>query len=314
MIDNLIFSANAVAPTFALIILGALLSRSNFLPENFGKAATQVVFYIGLPAVVFIKIAETEFGKIFDLTSVLVTNLGTIAIFFIAWAAATAIKTDFHRRGCLAQGAFRSNVAIFSFPVILSVLGDDALSSAIIIMAFLMPTYNTLSVVILSIHARQERNPEWGATFFKILRNPLIVAAAAGLIVSTASIPLPRWTSETCHSLAGMAFPLGLLCIGLGLRFKDLTWSRDLVAAVILKNVGAPLLMTGAAWLAGVRGELLIVIMLISGSPSAVAGYIMAAAMDNDERFSAAIVVASSAASIITVSGAIFAVKAMGLM
>jgi predicted permease len=245
MLDNLIFSANAVGPTFAVIILGAILNRLGFLPESFGKSATKVVFYVGLPAIVFIKIAETEFGKIFDLQSVLITNLGTIAVFLIAWAAAIAVKTDFHRRGSLAQGAFRSNVAIFSFPVIHSVLGDDALSSAIIIMAFLMPAYNALSVIVLSVHARQERKPEWGATMLKILRNPLLISAVAGLLVSTMEIPLPKWTAATCHSLGGMAFPLGLLCIGLGMRFKDLTWSRDLVLAVVIKNVAAPVLMTG---------------------------------------------------------------------
>ncbi|MFT5241510.1 MAG: malonate transporter [Kiritimatiellia bacterium] len=314
MIENLIFTANAVAPIFAVILLGAFLQRRGFLTDAFSRAATQLVFYVGLPALVFVKVAETDFETLFDVESVLSANVGTVLIFLVAWGLAAVVKMDFHSRGSFTQGAFRSNVAIFAFPVIYNVLGDRGLSAAIIILAFLMPIYNVFAVVVLAIHSKHEIRPNWVQSLCKIITNPLIISALAGLALSMMQIRLPSWPQATCESLGSLAFPLGLLCIGTSLRFKDLTWSRDLVLAVVLKNIAAPLIMMGVACLMGVRGDLLVVLMLIAASPSAVAGFIMAAAMDNDARLAAAIVVATSAASVVTVSVAIFWLKSCGLI
>lgn len=314
MLEDLIFTSNAVAPIFAVIFLGAVLQRMGFLSEAFSKVATKLVFYVGLPALVFIKTGESNFDSLFNAESVLTANAGTLVIFLFAWALALLVKMDTHSRGSFVQGAFRSNVAIFAFPVILNVLGDTGLSAAIIILAFLMPIYNVFAVVVLSIHANHAIKPNWTKTLLKIIKNPLILSALAGLAVSIAQIPLPQWSKATCHSLGSLAFPLGLLCIGTNLRFRDLRWTRDLVLAVVLKNIVAPLVMVAVGWLMGVRGELLVVLMLIAASPSAVAGFIMAAAMDNDDRLAAAIVVATSAASVVTVSAAIFWVKVYGLV
>ena len=66
------------------------------------------------------------------------------------------------------------------------------------------------------------------------------------------------------------------------------------------------------AYLAGLRGENLAVLFVVSGAPTAVASFIMAKAMDSDGDLAAGIVFLATVCSALTLSAGILVLRSMG--
>ena len=59
MLENLLFSVNAVLPIFLLVGLGWLLKKKSFLPDAFYSGSEKFVFKIALPCMLFLNVAES---------------------------------------------------------------------------------------------------------------------------------------------------------------------------------------------------------------------------------------------------------------
>ena len=51
--ENFIFSLNATAPIFLVMILGNILMKTGFLSEEFTRVSDKFVFKVALPALLF---------------------------------------------------------------------------------------------------------------------------------------------------------------------------------------------------------------------------------------------------------------------
>ncbi|MBT4287301.1 MAG: AEC family transporter [Deltaproteobacteria bacterium] len=313
--QNLLFSLEVVAPVFLIILLGFILKYKKMIDEQFVSLSSAIVFKIALPSLVFSKIANTDFTKAFNPVLISVCVIGTIVSFLLAWLIVIPITSDGRARGSFIQGAYRSNYGVIGLAIILNMHGESALEKAAILLSFIMPLYNVLGVIALTIPARKEKAIKKTRLVFEIFTNPLIMAACSGLVVSFFKIPIHSIILSTCNYLAALTLPLALLGIGGSLsgmsvksRFIESFFSSILKVAVF------PALFTTIIYFWGFSGEELGIGFVLFATPSAIAGFAMAKAMDNDSELAANTIVISTLMSIVSLSIGIFLLKTFNLI
>ncbi len=313
MIGNIFFTLNIVAPVFVIVFLGIILKKIFFIDSHFLESSSNLVFKISMPALVFLAISRCSPADVFRWSDLGLVYGGTILFFLLAWWIAGFISADPKSQASFTQGCFRSNFAIIGLPLIKNWLGSDALSHAALLLSMIMPLYNILAVLALTIPLQQSFHPQ--KIIKEILTNPLIIATVLGLLFATIPIPLPQIALETLDSLADLTFPLSLLGIGASLNFSHFKSNRVMVmTAVLIKTILIPLVLTSVAWLLNDRGDHLAILFILFSAPTAVASFMMAKAMDADFQLAATIVVTATLTSVFSISAGIFIMKSFNLL
>lgn len=310
VLKTLDFTAGVILPIFVMIFLGRIFRRFQIIDDSFIDTAARLVVNFGLPAILFLGTAYTDLELALDRQLILYTVTMTLVSVCVLWLLAGRIVPSTLDRGVFVQGAFRGNLATIGLALVANTYGQEGVSLASLLMVFLVPLYNILSILVLAGALRgydEGVSLRWDWLARNLFGNPLIIAIVAGLVVNHLALPLPSVLIRVGEYFSSVTLPLALLCIGGTLSFRVLreVSSLSLWAAVIKVLIFPGLMVTGAVWL-GYRGTLLGVLFLLSASPAAVASYVMARNVGGNARLAASIVVLTTLMSMVTVSVGIF--------
>jgi predicted permease len=317
-----IFSINCVAPVFLIIAVGFLLKRLGVINHSLVDAFNTIAFNVALPLLLFRDIARADIRELFAPAFILYAVIATIAGFALTWLFAERFIKNKSVIGSFVQGSYRGNYAIIGLFLIINILGHSGKGA--LITAFAVPVYNILAVVVLSARSKKPQQARIIPTLRNIAKNPLIIGILAGLPFSFWNIPLfsypqAHFAAVTIEYLAAIANPLALLAIGASISLAKIR--ADLpkaLAATIIKLVASPALFTGIAYLLreplGFSGEDILVLFIMFAVPTAVASYIMASKMNNDEDLAANIVLLTSLLSVFTLTFGIYLLKSGGMI
>ena len=306
--ENLIVSLNVVFPLFAMMAVGFLLHHIGILDDHTADKMNKVAFKDFLPTLIFYNIYETELSEIFD-GKLILWALGLVLLMFLLlWLIVPRFEKDFRRKGVMIQGMFRSNFILYGLPVTASLFGDENVGTASMLIAFVVPLYNVLSVVVLEWYADRQIHPK------KILKgiatNPLILGAVLGGLLLLCNIRLPEGIEKTVDNLSCMATPMAFLILGASFKFSALAGNiKHLSIAVLVKLVLFPALFLPLSILMGYRGMALAALLTMLGAPTAVSSFTMAKQMNGDGELAGQIVIFTSICSIITMFFWIFLLK-----
>src|SRR3989339_1430775 len=139
---------NVIFPIFAVIGMGFLLRRKKFLTPESVNVMTRLLYYFGLPALIFLSIVEFEFEKVFNLAGVAGMLAASIIVCLLAWASSGFIKGK-PQRSSFILGCFRTNMAYIGFPVITNLYGSLGLAKAAILDGAFVVVAITFSVIVL---------------------------------------------------------------------------------------------------------------------------------------------------------------------
>jgi predicted permease len=304
-----------VLPVFLVIGLGFSLKRTGLVNSDFLFNLNRLIYYIALPALLFYKIATADFFVSFNgpLLAGLVVSILTIFVVSYGYGSLRGYRPSIH--GAFCQGAFRGNLAYVGLAIVYNAYGEEGFAVAGILLGFLVPLFNFLSVVALILPKR--RDSYRMGTFFwvkQIAYNPLILASFGGIIWSFVALPLPQIVDRAFGIVTGMSLPLALIAIGASFSFRKLR--GDLAVAALsacLKIVILPTLAGGILLLLGVRGQELAIGVLLAGTPTATAAYIMAQQLKSDAELSGAIIMLSTLFSLATYTLALYLLQFMGV-
>ncbi len=311
--QNLIFSFNGVAPVFLIIFLGFGLKKRGLINSNFVNLSSKIVFSVAAPALVFESLSRTDLEITFSLKQIGFVYLSVIFFFALSWLISLVLSNDGRDRAAFIQGSFRSNFAIIGFALISTMFGEQALGKAAIMLAFVMPLYNVLAIIALTVPVKEEKHLGIKQTLIEIITNPLILATIAAIPFSYFNIELPQFLTMTVNSLAAITLPLALLGIGGSLNFESIKKDSKLaIAATVLKIVIIPAAITYLAVYLGFSGEDLGVIFVLFATPSAIVSFVMAEAMGCNSELAGNIIVMTTLGSIFTISLGIFILKSVG--
>lgn len=204
---------------FAVVIgVGWLLVRTGAVPRNADAVLTRVCFFAATPALLVCTLADADLGAVTG-TGTLVALAAESAAILSAWVLHRLVL---HRTtaeatiGALASGYV--NAANLGIPVLVLVLGDAAPIAPVLLLQLLVIT--PAAFAILDTVTRRG-SPSRLATFTIPLRNPLLLAVAAGAAVNLSGADLDGVAGgrlrEALDTLGRIAVPLMMLSLGMSL-------------------------------------------------------------------------------------------------
>jgi predicted permease len=300
-----------------VVAAGVVLRRYRFLDGGFIDAANSLVYYILLPALLFHEIGGTDFRQAFSGPLVVGGYAATLATFLLAFLASRALGLGPSETGTFVQGSFRANLAYVGLPIVFSAVGPAGLRKAGILLGLIVPLLNGLSIVALMTPHGAGRGEGVATTASRIggqiATNPIILACLAGIVWSVLGLPLPGMIDRTFRLLTPATLPLSLLCLGGSFSFERarkgfaVAGLAAFLKGVVLTGIGIALYR----WM-GVSGDDLRIGAIMLGCPTAVVTYVMAARLQGDTDLAGTIVIVSTAAAVVTITGWLFLLRAFG--
>ena len=291
-----------ILPIFLIIILGWSLRHLDFMQEGFVKPANRLVYFVAIPAMIFREIAKAEFAEHFRLVLVAATLLPLLVVSLAGLVLVRLTKLQRRQKGTFLQCSFHGNLGYIGLAVAYYFLGDDGFTRASILAGFVMLWQNFLAVVALSrFNTEPQQKPSVSALLRRILLNPVIISAMAGMTVSLLELKLPVILDRSLNILCGMALPLALLVIGTSVSFVQMRQQLRVTTLIsILKLMLLPALgLTFFYFLDLDRVEYLPALILLA-SPTATVSYVMASEMAGDADLATAAISVSTLASAVT--------------
>lgn len=294
-------------PFFALIGLGYGAGKTRFFPDEATAWLTKFVFYFALSAMLFRFSANLSLAEVFDLSFVLAYVVGTGAVYLLATLIALIRKRGIEEAAVEAQCAVVGNVGFLGVPMLVLLMGAQAIGPVMLVLAVDLIVFGSL-IVILITGARDGRlSPVILRTVgMGLLKNPMIVSISVGLAWSALKLPIPVPLNEFVTILGNAATPGALFAIGASLASKSA--ERLAVAGWLsfAKLVLHPAAVAVAAWyLFPVDPYAASVMIAAAALPVAGNVYILARHYGvAPHRVSASILI-STAISVLTVSAVI---------
>ncbi|MCP4690436.1 MAG: AEC family transporter [Desulfobacterales bacterium] len=291
-----------IIPIFGVIMLGWAARRKGFMPDGFLESGNRLVYYLAIPAMVFRAISRVSFHAEFNGVVLLMTMLPILAFFFIARAVGGAGRIRGSELGVFIQASFHGNLGYIGLAVAFYYLGEAGLARTGILAGFIMILQNFLAVLALQLYS--DKKPEKGnlaAIIRKILANPVILSALAGILFSVGEVKTPIVVNRTLDILSAMALPLALLIIGASLSLALIrSQIRTVLQSSLLKLVFLPGLGVLLFRAAGLGPAEYLPGLILLASPTATIVYVMAREMGGDPDFAVAAVSASTLLSAVT--------------
>lgn len=169
-----------------------------------------------------------------------------------------------------AMAACYVNSTNLGVPVAISVLGDASFIVTVLLLQVLFVTPVVLTLVELDVSAAAGNR--WREMLTLPIRNPIIAAAALGVVVSALGWRLPDLVGGPLTQLGAAALPTALLVLGMSLHSREQhepANRRELWVTVLLKAVAQPLVAFLAGAALGLDGHLLLAVVLCSALPTA---------------------------------------------
>ncbi|MDO5698646.1 MAG: AEC family transporter [Dermatophilus congolensis] len=304
----------ALLPTAALIALGWLLRNRWHFTDTFWPGLERLTYFFLLPSLFVSGLARADFGGVNLGAMALVLASSSVLAAFLTWALRRVITADGPAFTSVFQGGIRFNNYI-GLVVATALYGADGLVLAALCNAILVPIVNVTSTITLARHGGGQARGY--AVAREVATNPLVVACVVGAGLNLLGhSPVGSFATTTpvlSHALVGLgefvrilgtaALPIGLLCVGAGLRRPEgsarttslIAWSMG------LRFVTVPAMTYGIALAAGLTGPAATVALLFQSIPTASSAYMLARRLGGDAPLMAAIIAAQTVAGLATI-------------
>ncbi len=293
-IDTLII----VLPVFLVIGLGQLLFQLRLFDNHFVQQTNKLVYVVFLPLLLFYKIGKADFSTFFNGPLVAASCLTIAAGFILTYLYSGLRRYQPAVRGSFCQGSFRGNLAYIGLAICLNAYGDDGLTRAGILMGFLVPVLNLFAILALLLPHKNNQAEKQLNWLTQVALNPLIIASFLGIAWSYWQLPLPIILDRALHITTGLTLPLALLAIGGSFSLERIKGDLRLAGlATVIKLTVLPLVAALLMILFRVGGTDFGIGILMAGTPTATATYIMADQMKGDAELAGSIVMLSTLAS-----------------
>jgi len=259
----------------AVVALGWLLAHFGVLGTSGQLFLSRLAFYVASPALLLVVMARTPISAIFSanlvasVVSVLVTVGAYLLIARVRWKPPLGEAVI----GSLCSAYV--NAGNLGIPIALYVLGDISLMAPTLLLQLLVITPTSLALLDAD---RSGHRPSLATGFRSVTRNPITIAALAGVLLSLV-VPyinpdLLAALMQPVQLVGNMAVPAMLIAFGISLRRGPKPGSggsRSHVATLVgLKLVFQPLVAISVGYAAvGLRGTALFAAAVTAALPTA---------------------------------------------
>lgn len=314
--EQLLFSINATAPIFFVMVIGYILRRAKMMNEPTIKTLNKLNYTVTLPALLFRDISESDFASVWDTKYVLFCFLVTLFTICAIWILAGLLFRKKELLGEFVQASYRSSAAVMGVAFIQNIYGNSGMAPLMIIGT--VPLYNVAAVLVLSFTGPDAQGTHKQAlkkSLWSIATNPIILSIFAGMLCSACRIDFPVMIDKTIGNIASLATPLALLALGAGFEGrKAIQLVKPTSMCALVKLVVLPAVFLPLAVMLGFRNEMLIALLVMLGAPTTPSCYIMAKNLGHEGVLTSGTVVATTFFSSVTLTMALFILKSLGLI
>ncbi|BCW12374.1 permease [Arthrobacter sp. NtRootA4] len=283
---------------WAIILVGMFVGRRGILGDNARSVLSSLTFFVASPALLFETLSKAKLHDVFA-APLLVTAVGAVVtglLFFLIvklW-----LKRSMPEALMSSMSASLANSANLGIPIAVFVLGDASYVAPLLIfqLAFFTPMY------LMALDASTSSHRTTPLRFvLMIVRNPMIVGSALGLLVAGTGFQVPTLILEPIHLIGGAAIPAMLMAFGMSLNGsrplqKSAGRRLDTLLASGFKLVVHPLVAyLFARFALGMDGHALFAVVVTAALPTAQNVFVAA------NRYQAGITVAKDTVLITTI-------------
>jgi malonate transporter and related proteins len=215
-------------PVFGIILAGYLAGWRGWLGGASSDALNRFVYWISLPALLFVSMARVPVADVFNLPFLAAFAGGMTLCFGLAFVVnAVCFPDRLAIQTLRSLGAVFANVGYMGVPLYLAAFGPERVLPALIATVFVSAVAigGTVALIEIDLSRAGEAKHIGRDVGLALLRNPLVTAPAAGLLVSAAGLPLPVPVATFCDLLGAAAGPCALFALGLFLVGRPLAGS-----------------------------------------------------------------------------------------
>jgi len=290
-----------IVPIFVVILIGWLARRRGFMPPEFFSPANRLVYYVAIPAMVFKAIAGASLKLEFNVLVVGLAFGGSVVVFALAWGLGALLQLKSRRLGTFVQNSFHGNLGYIGLAVAYYYLGTEGVARAGIIAGFMMIWQNVLSVIVLQVNCSTEAGGSWQEVGLKILANPIILSAMAGIAFSLSGLSIPTLIGRCLDILSDLSLPLALLIIGGSLSFAMVRMHPAILLLVnAIKLIVLPAAAYGLYRMLAVEASAYLPAIILLACPTATGSYVLVREMKGDSDFTVASISTSTLLSALT--------------
>ncbi|MBE0432894.1 AEC family transporter [candidate division WOR-3 bacterium] len=290
-----------IVPIALLAGIGFGSRRLGILKDGDTRVLSAYVYYFALPALLLANISETRFDDE-TLRFMAAGIIPVLVVFFlymaISWIFALSRNTAYLMTLSTIFGSwgfFGIPFVMFAFPT------PEAERLASLSLASIAVASVTISITLLE-YFRLERTPLWRGLFIvirKLVRNPLIIFIALGLIVALSGIRIPYVIQKPIHMLGSTTSTVAIFLLGAflyGRKYTRLDYALRLSALKVIFLPAIAMLVVHLLQLAEPHRS---IIVLMHAMPVALSLIVLSERYDfNKEIFASLILITSVAAGI----------------
>lgn len=244
---------NTLFPVFGLIALGAAAGNWRVLGPDTGKALSEFIFRLAIPALLFRTMLRADLSG----TSVLGLWGTQFASAAVGWALAALASIWLLRRPAtdspaMGMSAVHGNLLLLGLPVALSAFGPAAAPSVAVLLSLHSPVLwlvGTIHYAVVSRSGEANIMETVRSVAQDLGRNPVILALIGGTLARLVGLELPVSVDRLLELLAAASVPCALVALGLSLtKFRVSGETGPLGVMLIVKL----LLLPVVAWVLGV--------------------------------------------------------------
>ena len=283
--------AQLLFPDFSLILCGYLVCRYTPLNRIVWQPVETLVYFLFFPVLLFQSIVKSPLdigatsGLIGAGWALGLTGIGlAYSLPYWPWLGRHVPARD---HAASTQVGFRFN-SFIGLALAERLAGPQGLLLIAVLIGVCVPLFNVAAVWPM---ARQGQRGFAGA----LLRNPLIIGTASGLLANLLGLSIPGWLEPTVSRMGASSLPLGLMAAGAGMQFGALGRAKSMAVVLLtIRHLLLPLAAFGLAQVFGLDPVQTTVLLAFSALPTAPSAYVLAARMGYDGAYVAGLVTLST--------------------
>ena len=324
--EDIIFAVNAVLPIILMIVVGYFMKRIGLIKPDMALKLNTLVFRVFLPIMLFLNVYKIQNFNEIDFSFVLYAIGITVLLFAIGIPVMHVLFKENRQRSVMLQGIFRANYALVGIPLAESLFGSEGSIMASLLSAFIVPIFNILAVICLTIYSAGDKKPSIKGVLKGIAKNPLIQGIFCGLLALGIRAIFVKFNIgfrisditpvyKTLQNLSSIATPLSLLVLGARFELSAIPHlKKHIIIGTINRCVIVPVLgISLAVLLNRFSGAQFASFVACFCTPIAVSSVPMSQEMGADADLMGQLVVWSTVFSAFSIFIASYALKALGI-
>ena len=312
--DIVILAFRSVFPLLVLMVAGIVLRQKNMINDGTIRQLNGISTKFFIPCLLFNNVYSADLRSAFSLPLYLVEVFCVLVISLSLYFLVPRIVKDRKKQFSFICSLYWPNCTMFGLPILTSLCGAEGMLIGTIMIVTIAPMFSAGSVVFLE-KFRSNGKVRVGMLLSRVFANPMLWGSLLGIGCNLLGIRLPELAMGSVRTIAGLATPMALICLGAFCKWDAVRQLlRPVLAASLVKILVIPCFALTLGYLLGYRGLQLLGLLIVFASPSAVSTFSIAEPKFADCELSALLVSATSLLSVVSYFLWIVAFYATGLI